>query len=112
MKKKYLWMMAAILVCATSVLTSCSDTTDNPVTENDPLAEKRAQLQALYGENRKITDGNYDKSLAVKCINGTFVGKRSGGIVAYKGLSEGGTQRKGLPLRSGRGLPVPEHLEG
>ena len=31
------WMMAAILVCATSVLTSCSDTTDNPVTENDPL---------------------------------------------------------------------------
>ena len=45
MKKKYLWMMAAILVCATSVLTSCSDTTDNPVTENDPLAEKRAQLQ-------------------------------------------------------------------
>ena len=76
MKKKYLWMMAAILVCATSVLTSCSDTTDNPVTENDPLAEKRAQLQALYGENREITDGNYDKSLAVKCINGTFVGKR------------------------------------
>ena len=46
MKKKYLWMMAATLICATSVLTSCSDTTDNPVTENDPLAEKRAQLQA------------------------------------------------------------------
>ncbi len=59
MKKKYLWMMAAILVCATSVLTSCSDTTDNPVMENDPLAEKRAQLQALYGENKKITDDNY-----------------------------------------------------
>ena len=95
MKKKYLWMMAAILVCATSVLTSCSDTTDNPVTENDPLAEKRAQLQALYGENKKITDGNYDKSLAVKCINGTFVGKRSGGIVAYKGIPFVGQQPVG-----------------
>ena len=87
--------MAAILVCATSVLTSCSDTTDNPVTENDPLAEKRAQMQALYGENRKITDGNYDKSLAVKCINGTFVGKRSGGIVAYKGIPFVGQQPVG-----------------
>ena len=95
MKKKYLWMMAAILVCATMVFTSCSDTTDNPVTENDPLAEKRAQLQALYGENRKITDGNYDKSLAVKCINGTFVGKRSGGIVAYKGIPFVGQQPVG-----------------
>ena len=97
MKKKYLWMMAAILIICTvtMVFTSCSDTTDNPVTENDPLAEKRAQLQALYGENRKITDGNYDKSLAVKCINGTFVGKRSGGIVAYKGIPFVGQQPVG-----------------
>ena len=92
------WVLAAILVCATSVLTSCSDTTDNPVTENDPLAEKRAQLQALYGENKKITDGNYDKSLAVKCINGTFVGKRSGGIVAYKGIPPVGELRWKAPV--------------
>ena len=27
--------------------------------------------------NKQITDGNYDQSLAVKCINGTFVGKKS-----------------------------------
>ena len=33
-------------------------------------------MRALYDENKKITDGNYDKSLAVKCINGTFVGKK------------------------------------
>ena len=95
MKKINLWMIAAILVCATSMFTSCSDTTDNPVTENDPLAEERAQLQALYGENKKITDGNYDKTLAVKCINGTFVGKRSGGIVAYKGIPFVGQQPVG-----------------
>ena len=29
---------------------------------------------ALYGENRKIADGSYDRSLAVRCVNGTFVG--------------------------------------
>jgi len=88
-------VMAAILVCATSVLTSCSDTIDNPVTENDSLAEERAQLQALYGENRKITDGNYDKSLAVKCINGTFVGRKTDNVIAYKGIPFVGEQPVG-----------------
>ena len=39
------------------------------------LIENRATMMALYGENKRITDGNYDKSLAVKCVNGTFVGK-------------------------------------
>jgi len=45
-------------------------------------------------ENKKITDGNYDKSLAVKCINydkslavrcvnGTFVDRREGNIISY-----------------------------
>ena len=45
-----------------------------------------AQLRDQYGENRRITDGCYDKSLAVKCVNGTFVGKKTDGIVAYKGI--------------------------
>ena len=40
------------------------------------IQEVSARMQALYGENKTITDGNYDKSLAVKCINGTFVGKK------------------------------------
>ena len=94
-RRLLLAVMAAILVCATSVLTSCSDTTDNPVAENDPLAEERAQLQALYGENRKITDGNYDKSLAVKCINGTFVGRKTDNVIAYKGIPFVGEQPVG-----------------
>jgi hypothetical protein len=38
--------------------------------------EAKELLRAQYGENKKITDGNYDKSLAVKCVNGTFVGRR------------------------------------
>ena len=97
MQKKYLWMMLAVIltICGASVFTSCSDTIDNPVTENDPLAEERAKLQALYGENKKITDGNYDKSLAVKCINGTFVGRKIDNVIAYKGIPFVGEQPVG-----------------
>ena len=36
--------------------------------------------------NKKITDVNYDQSLAVKCINGTFVGKKSENVITYKGI--------------------------
>ena len=42
-----------------------------------PVEEAQAKMEALYGENHQITDDNYDKSLAVKCINGTFVGKKT-----------------------------------
>ena len=40
------------------------------------IEEARERMYALYGENHRITDGKYDKSLAVRCINGTFVGRR------------------------------------
>ena len=48
-----------------------------PLTEETrkALDDARKKARARYGENKKITDGNYDKSLAVKCINGTFVGQ-------------------------------------
>ncbi len=59
------------------------------------LDEARAMLRALYGENRKITDGDYDRSLAVKCINGTFVGKRLENSIAYKGIPFVGKQPSG-----------------
>ena len=119
MKKNLLAMQAAIVgqlvltivFCGASVLTSCSDTIDNPVTENDPLAEQRTQLQALYGENKKITDDNYDKSLAVKCINGTFVGRKTDNVVAYKGIPFVGEQPVGehrwkapIARRQGQGV--------
>lgn len=35
------------------------------------LEEATQKMYALYGENKKITDDNYDRSLAVKCVNGT-----------------------------------------
>ena len=50
------------------------------------LNEIQEMLRAQYGENKKITDGAYDKSLAVKCINGTFVGRKTENIIAYKGI--------------------------
>ena len=48
-----------------------------------------------YAENHKITDGNYDKPLAVKCINGTFVGKKAENIISYKGIPFVGQQPVG-----------------
>ena len=50
------------------------------------LNEARKKVRAGYGENKKITDDNYDKSLAVKCINGTFVGRKTENVIAYKGI--------------------------
>ena len=66
------------------------------VTSEENEVKKAAErIQALYGENKKITDGNYDKSLAVKCKNGTFVGKKSGDVIAYKGIPFVGKQPTG-----------------
>ena len=50
------------------------------------LNEAKEKVRARYGENKRITDGNYDKALAVKCVNGTFVGRRTENIIAYKGI--------------------------
>ena len=84
---------------ATIVFTSCVDITDNPVIppqeENKSFSELKEEMMALYGENKKITDGNYNKSLAVKCINGTFVGKRTGDVIAHKGIPFVGQQPVG-----------------
>ena len=45
--------------------------------------------------NQKITDGNFDQLLAVKCINGTFVGKKADNIISYKGIPFVGQQPVG-----------------
>ena len=59
------------------------------------LGELKEEVRAQYGENKPITDGNYDKSLAVKCVNGTFVGKKTDGVIAYKGIPFVGKQPVG-----------------
>ena len=52
----------------------------------DSVSRFKEMIRARYGENRQITDGNYDRALAVKCVNGTFVGKETDGILAFKGI--------------------------
>ena len=54
----------------------------------------KEKIRALYGENKKIT-GQYDQSLAVKCINGTFVGKKDGDVLTFKGIPYVGEQPTG-----------------
>ena len=61
----------------------------------ETLSELKASIMSQYGENKRITDGNYDKSLAVKCVNGTFVGKKDNGVIAYKGIPFVGKQPVG-----------------
>ena len=61
----------------------------------ETLDEARARMTALYGENKQITDGDYDESLAVKCINGTFVGRKTEDVIAYKGIPFVGRQPVG-----------------
>ena len=64
--------------------------------ENSESIDKaREKLRALYGENKRITDGNYDKSLAVKCVNGTFIGRRHESVISYKGIPFVGEQPVG-----------------
>ena len=94
--KKCLWMLAAILtVCgATTVLTSCAGKAKSQA-PTDPNEKQKEELRAQYGENKKITDDNYDKSLAVKCINGTFVGKKVDHVIVYKGIPFVGEQPVG-----------------
>ena len=60
----------------------------------DIFNDQKEKMQALYGENKRIT-GDYDKALAVKCINGTFVGKKVDGVTMYKGIPFVGKQPVG-----------------
>ena len=47
------------------------------------------------GENKPITDGNYDQSVAVKCTNGTFVGRKTENITVFRGIPYVGKQPVG-----------------
>ena len=59
------------------------------------MEKAKERMTSLYGENKAITDGNYDESLAVKCINGTFVGREKDGVIAFKGIPFVGKQPTG-----------------
>jgi len=60
------------------------------------LQEIKEALHTMYGgENKPITDGNYDKTLSVKCINGTFVGRKKEGVTVFRGIPYVGKQPVG-----------------
>ena len=63
--------------------------------EKDKLDEAKAKVRVNYGENKKIAEGDYDKSLAVKCVNGTFVGRKTENVIAFKGIPFVGKQPVG-----------------
>ena len=65
------------------------------MTDNTEFEAATKRMAALYGENHKIEDGNFDESCAVKCVNGTFVGKRVNDVVAFKGIPFVGKQPVG-----------------
>ena len=45
----------------------------------------KARIREKYGVNRVI-EGAYDRSIAAKCENGTFVGKREGELLRFLGI--------------------------
>ena len=60
------------------------------------INEIREKMREMYGgENKPITDGNYDQSLAVKCMNGTFVGRKTDNITVFRGIPYVGKQPVG-----------------
>ena len=58
-------------------------------------AEEQQKALAQHDENRRITGEDYDRSLAVKCVNGTFVGRKTGNVITYKGIPFVGKQPVG-----------------
>ena len=92
MKKSRLWMFAAILIFSTMAVMAAS-TKDNMANDvGNEMEQYKETVRSWYGENKTIVDGNYDKSLAVKCINGTFVGKKVDNTIVFKGIPYVGQQ--------------------
>ncbi len=75
------WMFAAILICGTVMsLTSCQGFVDAVIgVEDNPVS----------------TPEDQQNPLAVKCINGTFIGQKTDNIISYLGIPFVGQQPVG-----------------
>ena len=88
-------MFAVILICSTMAVMAAS-TKDNMANDvGNEMEQYKETVRSWYGENKTIVDGNYDKSLAVKCINGTFVGKKVDNTIVFRGIPYVGQQPMG-----------------
>ncbi|MCR5562810.1 MAG: carboxylesterase family protein [Desulfovibrio sp.] len=76
---------------------SAAEAQEHGATRKEPgtASVAKEQLRAQSVENKRITDGSYDRSLAVRCVNGTFVGKKTENIIVYKGIPFVGKQPVG-----------------
>ena len=92
----------AMIGCNTHVIAARAE----GFNELKPPEEVKAELNAGYGENKPITDDNYDRALAVKCNNGTFVGKETDELIIWKGIPYA-TQPLGK-LRWQKALPASD----
>lgn len=95
MKTKRFCMLAAVLISGTMAVMAAS--TDNNTANNkgNDMEQYKKIVRSWYGENNKIEGDNYDKSLAVKCINGTFVGKKTDNTIVFRGIPYVGQQPVG-----------------
>ena len=96
MKKNKVWMLATILICGVGIiLSACKGGKQSADEASDKAAEYKKIVRSWYGVNKTITDDSYDKSLAVKCVNGTFVGKLADSTMVFRGIPYVGQQPVG-----------------
>ncbi len=90
-KRIAIFVIATIML--TSLLAACGEKETTNILDqfSDKVVEKTPEEWAEefkvdeYAPNNEIT-GEYDESLAAKCVNGTFVGKLTDGVIEWKGI--------------------------
>ena len=96
MKKNKVWMLATIMICCAGIVqAACKGGKQSTDEKSDESVEHKKIVRSWYGQNKTITNDNYNKSLAVKCINGTFVGKLADSTIVFRGIPYVGKQPVG-----------------
>ena len=86
-KRRIRRILAGVIILA--ALTTMAMLTKKAVVDKrqeEVMKRERKAMEAMIGENRPITDGDFDPDLAVECSNGTFVGQEREGVCAFKGI--------------------------
>ena len=87
-------LLKLLPIVAIALLTSCGNAQqgaeEQTLSAADSLSleknDKTKHPELNRGTNKEITDDNYDKAMAVKCANGTFVGKSYDNYRAWRGI--------------------------
>ena len=100
MRNLKMWMLAAILICGTSVFMACSSKEDNPSKEDAPSVKTTADL-VVYGKIFTSESNQIAEAFAVKDGKYVYVGDKAG-AEAY--IENGKTE---VIDYSGKGLVMP-----